>query len=69
MHMKLTRRDMPDRSKIDLGKPGQAKSWANRLGISEQQLGKVIEKVGNSAATVKKQLDIEGGSQHGASNR
>jgi predicted RNA-binding protein YlqC (UPF0109 family) len=67
--MKLSKREMPDRSKIELGKPGQAKLWASRLGISQEQLGKVIEKVGNSAAAVKKQLEIEGGSQYGASHR
>jgi Protein of unknown function (DUF3606) len=53
----LTKRDPPpDRSKINLGKPGQAKHWAHRLGISQEQLCKLIEKVGNSAAAVRKEL-------------
>jgi predicted RNA-binding protein YlqC (UPF0109 family) len=67
--MKLTKRETPDRGKIDLGKPGQAKRWANRLRVSREQLGKVIEKVGNSAAAVRKELEIEGGSQHGTPQR
>jgi hypothetical protein len=54
---RLTKPKAPDRSKIDLGQPGQAKRWAHALGISEQQLCKLIEKVGNSAAAVKKQLE------------
>jgi hypothetical protein len=54
---RLTKRDMPDRSKINLGKPGQAKSWAHALGISQEQLCRIIEKVGNSAAAVKKELE------------
>jgi hypothetical protein len=53
---RLTKRETPDRSKINLGKPGQAKRWAHALGISEQQLCKLIEKVGNSAAAVRKEL-------------
>jgi Protein of unknown function (DUF3606) len=53
---RLTKRETPDRSKIELGKPGQAKRWAHALGISEEKLGRLIEKVGNSAAAVMKEL-------------
>jgi len=42
----LTKRETPDRSKINLGMPGQAKCWAHKLGISQEQLCKLIEKVG-----------------------
>jgi Protein of unknown function (DUF3606) len=52
----LRKRDPSDRSKINLGKPGHAKHWAHRLGISQEQLCKLIEKVGNSAAAVRKEL-------------
>ncbi len=52
----LTKRETPDRSKINLGMPGQAKCWAHKLGISQEQLCKLIEKVGNSAAAVRKEL-------------
>jgi Protein of unknown function (DUF3606) len=54
---RLTKRDTPDRSKINLGKPGQAKRWAHALGISQEQLYRLIEKVGNSAAAVRKELE------------
>jgi Protein of unknown function (DUF3606) len=53
----LKKREMPDRSKINLNKPGQAKCWTHELGISREQLCKLIEKVGNSAAAVRKELE------------
>jgi hypothetical protein len=53
----LTKRETPDRGKINLGMPDQAKRWAHRLGISQEQLCKLIEKVGNSAAAVRKELE------------
>jgi hypothetical protein len=57
---RLTKRETPDRSKIDLRKPGQSKHWAHALGISEEKLCRVIEKVGNSAAAVRKELENDG---------
>lgn len=54
---RLTKPDMPDRSKINLGHPGQAKHWAHALRISQEQLCRIIEKVGNSAAAVRKELE------------
>jgi hypothetical protein len=54
---RLTKRETPDRSKIELHKPGQSKHWAHAFGISEERLCKVIEKVGNSAAAVRKELE------------
>jgi hypothetical protein len=46
----------PDRSKIDLANAAEAKYWAREFGTDLQELAKVIEKVGNSAATVRKEL-------------
>jgi hypothetical protein len=53
---KLTKRDTPDRSKINLHRPQEAKCWAHEFGISREELGKLVEKVGNSAAAVRKEL-------------
>jgi Protein of unknown function (DUF3606) len=53
---RLTKQETPDRSKINLGKPGLAKRWAHALGISQEQLCRIVEKVGNSAAAVRKEL-------------
>jgi uncharacterized protein DUF3606 len=45
-----------DRSKIILESENQVRHWTRHLGVSEQELARAIERVGNSAATVRKQL-------------
>jgi Protein of unknown function (DUF3606) len=45
-----------DRSKIFLNSENQVRHWTGHLGVSEQELARAIERVGNSAATVRKQL-------------
>jgi hypothetical protein len=52
----LTKKETSDRSKINLRSAKELKSWAHELGISVDRLRGVIEKVGNSAAAVKKAL-------------
>jgi hypothetical protein len=47
---------MPDRSKINLHDPHEAKYWARELGISKERLFKLVEKIGNSASAVRKEL-------------
>jgi Protein of unknown function (DUF3606) len=54
----LTRRETPDRSKINLRNPTEAKCWAHELGISQDQLRRLVEKVGNSATAVRKELNL-----------
>jgi len=53
----LTKREAPDRSKINVHEPSEAKYWAHELGISKEQLRKLVEKVGNSATAVRKELE------------
>jgi hypothetical protein len=52
----LTKKERPERSKIKIEDAQQAKCWAHRLGVSREDLRKVVEKVGNSAAEVRKEL-------------
>jgi hypothetical protein len=52
----LTRRDTPDRSKINMHQRWEVKYWARELGVSNVELQKAIDKVGNSAAAVRKEL-------------
>jgi len=54
---KLTRRETPDRSKINVHNPWEAKCWAHELGISQDQLRAVVETVGNSATAVRQELE------------
>jgi hypothetical protein len=46
----------PDRSKIILDSENQVRHWTKHLGVTQQELARAIERVGNSAATVRKQL-------------
>jgi pyrroloquinoline quinone (PQQ) biosynthesis protein C len=55
--MALTKPEPPERSKIDVKSATLLKRWAHALGVSREQLKELVEKVGNSAATVRKELD------------
>jgi len=52
----LTRRAQPDRSKIHMHETHEVKYWSRALGVSKERLQEVVEKVGNSAAAVRKEL-------------
>ena len=52
----LTKKDQPDRSKINMSEGYEVKCWTKELGVSKEQLQKTVDKVGNSAAAVRKQL-------------
>jgi hypothetical protein len=52
----LKNRGQPDRSKINTHEENEVKYWTKQLGVSKEELRKAIDKVGNSAATVRKQL-------------
>jgi hypothetical protein len=56
--VKLTKKEQPDRSKINMHEPMELKYWTKELGVSVEQLQKAVEKVGNSAATVRKELKV-----------
>jgi Protein of unknown function (DUF3606) len=52
----LKKRDQPDRSKIAMQEEHEVRYWTKHLGVSTEELQKAVEKVGNSAAAVRKQL-------------
>ena len=54
--MRETKRDIPDRSKININEPVEVRYWTKHLSISREELLKAVEKVGNGAAAVKKEL-------------
>jgi hypothetical protein len=56
----LTRKEQPDRSKINMHEPFEVKHWTRKLGIDEAELQKAVDKVGNSAAAVRKELGLLG---------
>ena len=45
-----------DRSKILLGEEDEFKHWARHFGVTKDELTRAVEKVGNSAAAVRKEL-------------
>ncbi|OKO86004.1 DUF3606 domain-containing protein [Bradyrhizobium sp. AS23.2] len=52
----LTKREQPDRSKINMDQAFEVKYWTHALGVSKDELKKAVDKVGNSAAAVRKEL-------------
>jgi hypothetical protein len=50
------KRASPDRSKINMDEPYEVKYWTKKLGVNRDELQKLVDKVGNSAAAVRKEL-------------
>jgi Protein of unknown function (DUF3606) len=55
----LTTREQPDRSKINMNQKHEVRYWTKHLNISKEQLQKAVDKVGSSAAAVRKELGID----------
>ena len=55
----LTKRDQPDRSKINMSEDYEVHYWTKHLNISKEELQKIVDKVGNSAAAVRKELAVD----------
>src|SRR4051794_35902500 len=60
----LTKRDQRDRSKINMHEDFEVKYWTKALGVSKDELQKAVDKVGNSAAAVRKQLAVYRGARY-----
>jgi hypothetical protein len=54
----LTKRDQPDRSKINMNQDHEVHYWTRHLNISKEELQKIVDRVGNSAAAVRKELAV-----------
>lgn len=54
----LTKREQPDRSKINMHEAWEVKYWSHALGVSRDKLQQAVDKVGNSAAAVRKELAV-----------
>lgn len=48
----------PDRSKIIIEHEDHVKYWTRHFGVTKDELIRAIERVGNSAAAVRKQLSV-----------
>jgi hypothetical protein len=49
----------PVRNKIDVSDPAQIRVWTRRLGITPDDLKRLVGKVGNSIAAVSKEVDLQ----------
>lgn len=54
----LTKREQPDRSKINMNEDHEVHYWAMHLNVTKEELQKAVGKVGNSAAAVRKELAV-----------
>lgn len=52
----LKNRGQPDRSKINMHEPHEVKYWSHQLKVDRVKLQALVDKVGNSAAAVRKEL-------------
>ncbi|WP_083219426.1 DUF3606 domain-containing protein [Bradyrhizobium icense] len=57
----LTPKEQPDRSKIKMNLKQEVRYWTKHLNISKEDLQKAVDKVGNSAAAVRKELAVDCG--------
>jgi hypothetical protein len=56
MPTSVTKKPAPDRGRIDASDAAQVKYLARHLGVSEQELLRAVDKVGNSTSAVRKEL-------------
>ena len=54
----LKNKGQQDRSKINMHEDHEVKYWTRQLGVSKEQLHNAVDKVGNGAAAVRKQLAL-----------
>jgi ribosome biogenesis GTPase A len=47
------------RNKIDLADPAHVRAWTRRLKLSRKELQLIIDKVGNSASAIMKEIVLQ----------
>jgi hypothetical protein len=52
----LTNKTPPLRNHIAMNEPLEVKYWTKHLGVTRDELQRAVDKVGNSAAAVRKEL-------------
>jgi hypothetical protein len=55
---KMISKITPDRSKILIEREDHVKYWTRHFGVTKDELARAIERVGNSAAAVRKELSV-----------
>jgi len=49
-------RAQPDRSRINMDADDEVKYWRKHLGVTREELQRLVDKVGNAASAVRKEL-------------
>jgi hypothetical protein len=52
----LAKKGSQDRTHINMHEDYEVKYWTHHLGVSREELKRAVDKVGNSAAAVRKEL-------------
>lgn len=52
----LSKKGPQDRSHINMQEDYEVKYWSHHLGVSREELKRAVDKVGTSAAAVRKEL-------------
>jgi hypothetical protein len=55
----LSQKHSPERNKLDLADARQVRFLTKRLGVSGDDLRRLVEKVGNSIAAITKEAELE----------
>jgi hypothetical protein len=54
----VLKRGQPDRSRINMSESYEVRYWTKHLGITRDELQRLVDKVGNSASAVRKELGV-----------
>jgi len=57
MSVNLANRGAQDRARISLTEPHEVNYWTHALGVSKEELERVIAEVGHNAAAVREKLN------------
>ena len=52
----MNKRGAAGRNKISMTQDHEVRSWTRHLGVTREELQRAVDKVGNSAAAVRKEL-------------
>jgi hypothetical protein len=56
MSDEVLKRGQPDRSRINMHEDYEIKYWTRHLGVTREELQRLVDKVGNAASAVRKEL-------------
>jgi Protein of unknown function (DUF3606) len=61
-----TQRHGQDRTRINVNQPHELRDWANKFGVTPEQIEEAVRSVGNQAADVQEHLTARDGASRSA---